>query len=322
MSHARKIGFIGFDGVNAFDLVGPLEVLTTANALAEAGSQPYVVEVLAAEEKAFQAESGLSFIPTRRLAAVGELDTIVIPGGAGLRQPETTRKVAQWLTMHADGIRRISSVCTGIYGLAPTGLLDGRRATTHWRFSADVARQFPSIQLEPDKIYVSDGPFHTSGGISSGIDLALAWVEQDLGSRMALSVAREMVVFLKRSGGQRQYSEPLRFQSHTTEPLANLAAWLVERLHEALPIERLAEQASLSTRQFARAFRAAFQTSPAAYISQLRMDRARTALIESTAPISQIAYSVGYASDDVFRRAFEREFGITPSDYRKRFGQE
>lgn len=206
-----------------------------------------------------------------------------------------------------------------IYALGETGLLDGRRATTHWRFAKDVARRFPKIALEPDAIFLRDGNFYTSAGITAGIDLALSLVEEDLGETVALAVARELVVYLKRSGGQMQFSEPLQFQTRATDRFADLAAWMIRNLKKDLSIEALAERVHLGPRQFTRRFKTAFDMSPADYVEMLQLDEARRRLPSASQTVESVAASIGYGSADAFRRAFERRFGIAPSLYRKQF---
>jgi transcriptional regulator GlxA family with amidase domain len=245
------------------------------------------------------------------------LDTIVIPGGSGLRVPVVCREVAAWLRERAPATRRVTSVCTGVYALAASGLIDGRRATTHWRFAADVARLHPQVSFDPDAIFVRDGPYATSAGTTAGIDLALALVEEDLGSTLALAVARELVVYMKRTGGQLQYSEPLQFQTLASNEFSDLGTWLLANLDGDLSTERLAEHVGLSERQFRRRFEATFGASPARYVERLRLDEGRRRL-ETCGTIESIAHAVGYDSGDAFRRSFERFFGIGPTSYRAR----
>lgn len=209
---AKRIGFIGYNGVTALDLFGPLEVFDTANTRPGHAQRPYELVVLSPTGAPFELEQGVRVAPHELLADAFPLDTIIVPGGAGARDTEKVREIVVWLKENAGRFRRIASVCIGIYILAETGLLDGKRATTHWRFAADVARRFPRVALNPDAIYIRDGAISTSAGVTAGIDLALAMVEEDLGSDAALSVARDLVVYLKRSGGQMQFSEPLQFQ--------------------------------------------------------------------------------------------------------------
>jgi transcriptional regulator GlxA family with amidase domain len=317
-----RIGFIGFDGLNAVDLSGPVEAFASATELgAEPGAPPrYQTVVLGLNKRPFTSESGLIFQPHRMLAAAPPLDTLIIPGGSGLRRPEAQAAVAAWLCVHAKGIRRVCSVCTGIYGLAASGLLDGRRVTTHWRFARRVADCFPKLRVEPNAIFIQDGPFFTSAGVTAGIDLALALIEQDFGAPLALEVARDMVVYLKRDGGQEQYSQPLQFQvAASSDRLAELGAWIPAHLRQKLVVEALAAKACLSPRQFTRRFKKVFGAPPAEFVETARLDEARLRLSAHGSSIAAVAESVGFASADAFRRAFERRFGVTPRAYRQRF---
>jgi len=203
--------------------------------------------------------------------------------------------------------------------LGPTGLLNGRKVTTHWRFAADVARRFPDLKVNHDALFLKDGGFYTSGGVTASIDLALALIEEDYGPRVALSVARDLVVYLKRAGGQKQYSEPLEFQINAADRFADLATWMVDHLRENLSLEALSKRACLSPRHFARKFKKAFGGTPAAFVENLRLDEARRRLTERTQTIETVASSVGFQSDDSFRRAFQRKFGVNPSVYRNGF---
>jgi len=318
-----RIGMLGYEGVTALDVTGATEAFATARVDEVDGdgvSRPaYDVVILGMTGKAFTAESGVTFKPHRGLEGKVELDTLIIPGGSGLRVPRINRKVAAWIGANASRFRRVASVCTGIYGLAPTGLLDGRRVTTHWRFARDVAERFPALTLEPNALFLKDGPFYTSAGVTAGIDLALALIEEDLGSQVALTVARELVVYLKRPGGQEQYSEPLQFQVESTDRLGELAAWIRGHLRHDLSVEVLAERACLCPRQFTRRFTSIFQRTPAAFVEDLRLSEAQKRLSARGTTIDGIAASVGFRSTDAFRRAFERRFGITPTSYRKQF---
>ncbi len=313
----RRIAFIGYDRVTALDFVGPMEAFAAANDPAEATA--YEIMVLSASGKPFTSESGVVTLPHGALASAPAFDTIVVPGGAGLREPEIVRPIAAWLKTRAPRTRRVASVCTGFYGLAEAGLLDGRRATTHWRFAADCAQRFPRVAVEPDALHLRDGRFYTSAGVTAGIDLALSLIEEDLGEAVALGVARDLVVYLKRPGGQAQFSEPLKFQTRSTDRFADLASWIVRNLKRDLSVEILAARAGLGARHFSRRFKDTFGTSPADYVEHLRLDEARRRLPSARQTVDSVAASVGYASADAFRRAFERRFGIAPSVYRKRF---
>jgi transcriptional regulator GlxA family with amidase domain len=315
---AKRIGILGFEGVTALDMVGPAEAFSVASA--QGGGAPrYEVITIGATGASFVSESGLSFRAHAKLEAAPAIDTLIIPGGHGLREAKVNQRVARWVRQRARRTRRMVTVCTGIYGLAPTGLLDGRRVTTHWQFAADVARRFPALRVEPNALFIKDGPFYTSAGITAGIDLSLALIEEDFGQELALAVARELVVYLKRPGGQEQYSGPLRFQSESTDRFAGLAAWIAGHLDADLSIEALSKRACVSPRHFSRLFKDAFGKSPASLIEQLRLDEARRRLAEPRAAIKRVALSVGFSSADVFRRAFTRRFGVVPGDYRGRF---
>jgi len=317
-----RIGIVGFDQVDALDLVGPAEAFASALAHDASGNQgsAYEVVILGLTNSHFVAESGIVFQPRTTLRAAPRLDTIIIPGGAGLRRADTNRAVARWIEDRAGKTRRVVSICTGIYALAASGLLDGRRVTTHWRFAADVTRRFPNLRVEPNALFIRDGNFYTSAGVTAGIDLTLALIEEDLGRKAALRVARDLVVYLKRPGGQDQYSEPLRFQTMATDRLAELASWIATNPQCDLSIPILANRACLSQRHFVRRFKAAFGQSPGAFVQDRRLDEARRRLSAENLSIDAIAASVGFQSADAFRRAFRHRFRITPGRYRRNFG--
>lgn len=209
-----SVAIIGFEGVAALDLIGPLEAFAVAEA---DGQHCYRTHIIGLTSRPLTAESGVVFRPHLSITDKIDIDTVIIPGGPGLRTTATNARVASWILANAPRIRRIASVCTGIYGLAKTGLLDDRSVVTHWRFAQDVARRFPKVKMDADAIFRKDGKFYTSAGVTAGIDLALALIEEDFGARIALAVARELVVFLKRPGGQAQYSEPLQFQIESAD---------------------------------------------------------------------------------------------------------
>ncbi|HWW79229.1 MAG TPA: GlxA family transcriptional regulator [Steroidobacteraceae bacterium] len=317
----KRIGFVGFDRLTALDLFGPMQVFDAANNRSRNGGKAYELLVLSASGRPFTTESGLSIQPHGKLAEAPALDTVIVPGGCGLRERSIGAPVVQWLRERAPTVRRMASVCTGIYALAGSGLLDGRRATTHWRFAPDVALRFPKIRLEPDAIFLRDSRFFTAAGVTTGIDLSLFFVEEDLGESVALAVARDLVVYLKRPGGQMQFSEPLRFQMRSTDRFADLAAWIVRHLEDDLSVGVLADRVRLGRRHFSRRFKATFGLGPAEYVEKLRLDEARRRLPRHNQTVESIGLSVGYASATVFGRAFERRFGIAPSTYREQFGR-
>lgn len=317
----RRIAILAYDGVQTLDVAGPADVFATANQLLERKTAPYEVLLLGTRKGALRTESGLSYYVSDELPEAGLLDTIIVPGGSSLRlDPKTRTAVAIWLRERARLARRVVSVCTGIYGLAESGLLDGRAVTTHWRFARDVQARWKAIRVDADAIFVKDGKFYTSAGITAGIDLSLALVEEDHGSELALAVARELVVYLKRSGGQLQYSQPLLLQTRAKGKFGDIASWIRGHLDEDLTVEALAERADLSPRQFNRKFKTFFGVTPAEFVQELRLDEARWLLVNSGSSMERVAADVGYRSDDTFRRAFERQFGVAPGEYRKRFG--
>lgn len=312
----RRVALLAYDGVQTLDLAGPLDAFAAASDLRQGAYNTVVATV---EGAPFSSEAGMRITPDCALADAGAIDTLLLPGGEGLRRPGVAASVAAALRAAAPGLRRIVSVCTGIYGLAPSGLADGRCVTTHWKFAADVAARFPAITVQPDAIFIKDGSIYTSAGITASIDLALALIEEDFGPALALAVARDLVVYMKRSGGQQQYSEPLRFQAKAGDRFAELADWMLAHLHHDLSVEALAARAGMSARQFNRRFKTAFGASPAQHVETLRLDAARDRLTGSGASVAYIADAVGFRSDDAFRRAFDRRFGLSPIAYRQRF---
>lgn len=321
----RRIGFLGFDGVQALDLVGPADAFASdafsesSPANAALPESPYEIVIVGLQGKRFTSSGGIAMHADVVVPTTVRLDTLIIPGGAGLRRPGVADQAAKWIGSRAPHIRRVASVCTGIYGLAPTGLLDGRRVTTHWNAVRDIQQRFPKLRVEPDALFLKDGRFYTSAGITAGIDLALAMIEADHGSDMALAVAREMVVYFKRPGGQQQFSEPLRFQLESTDRFADIVTWIQSHLQADLSVNALAKRAFLSPRHFARAFKERFGVTPSAFVEERRLGEAGRRLSLRSARLDAVARSVGYASEDVFRRAFVRRFGVSPKQYRSRF---
>jgi transcriptional regulator GlxA family with amidase domain len=316
----RLIGIVGYPGVMALDVVGAFDAFALAADMIGGSAPAYRCLLLSPGPEPFSAESGLRFTPDHPLdGAPRDIDTVIVAGGGGIREPCISAQIAAWITARAPRVRRIASVCTGIYGVAPTGLLDGRRVATHWRFAQDLARRFPALIVDPEAIYVEDGPFWSTAGVTAGIDLALALIESDHGSGVALQVAREMVVYLKRDGGQTQFSAPLRFQVAARNQLSDLVAWAASHPHEHLTVEALAERIGGSPRNLTRRFIHSFGLPPGRVIEILRLDEARRRLLTTRGSIAGVAKSVGFHSADVFRRAFERRFRITPREYRSRF---
>jgi len=317
----RRIGIIGYDGVQALDVIGPADTFAAANSEAGGKVPPYEVVLVGVRKGRVRTESGLNLFADETLSEHCLYDTLVVPGGRGIRvDPKVREAVSRWLRAHAGKARRVASVCTGIYALADAGLLDGRFATTHWRYASDVGSTWKKVSVNADAIFVKDGKYYTSAGITAGIDLCLAFVEEDCGQEVALKVARELVVYLKRSGGQLQYSQPLALQTQAKEHFGDIAGWIRGHLADDLTVESIAEHANLSPRHFTRKFKRLVGVTPADFVEELRLDEARWLLVNARDPIAKVAENVGYSSDDTFRRAFERRFGVAPTEYRSRFG--
>lgn len=321
MTPRRTIGIIAFDGVQGLDIMGPADAFANARLTDGGHTDPlYEVALIGLTSKPVISESGIVFQPRWTVRSPLLLDTLIVPGGKGVRtNAQTQFSVARWVRKQAQRTRRIVTVCTGIYGIAPTGLLDGRRVTTHWRFADDCSARFPKLRIDANSLYVKDGPFYSSAGITAGIDLSLALIEEDFGARVALDVARDLVVYLKRSGGQEQYSAPLQFQAQANDRMADVAAWIANNLNEDLSVERLAEKANVCPRHFTRMFRHSFSSTPADFVEKLRLGEGRRLLGERGSRVESVAAATGFASADSFRRAFQRRFGISPSSYRGRF---
>ena len=320
----KHVVIVGYDEFTSLDLSGPLEAFTSA-VIENARGNPepcYRVTIAALGAKTFSSESGLCVTANHSLSSVRQVDTLLIPGGRGMRNPSTGERLAAWINKRINRIRRVASICTGVYGLASTGLLNGRRVTTHWKFANDLAARYPKLKVDANPLYIQEGKFYTSAGVTAGIDLSLALIEEDFGPQVALAVARELVVYMKRSGGQDQFSEPLKFQMASASRLADLPAWITGHLDQDLSVELLAQRVHLCPRQFSRRFKAEFKSSPAAFVQRLRLDEARTRLAGVNCSVETVADSVGFHDPDSFRRAFVKCFGVPPQQYRSRFASD
>jgi transcriptional regulator GlxA family with amidase domain len=320
---AVTVLIVAFDGVQSLDLTGPLEVFTGANdyLAGQGGGEPaYQIAVATLGAKPARTSSGLTIVPDTDLRAAPAAHTLVVPGGEGTRSAGAAgEELTGWLRQHAGTAQRITSVCTGSFLLARAGLLAGRRATTHWAYADALARQFPEVSVDPEPIYLRDGAIVTSAGVTAGIDLALALVEEDVGREAALAVARALVVFLRRPGGQAQFSAQLRAQVARREPLRQLQQWITERPGADLSVDSLAARAGLSPRQFARSFTAETGVTPGRYVDRVRLEAARRGLEDTGDGIEQVARSCGYGTPEAMRRAFVRTLGVSPAGYRQRF---
>ena len=259
-------------------------------------------------------------MPDADLRGCGDPDVLIVPGGEGARHPDP--ELVSWLRARGHQAGQLVSVCTGAFLLAEAGLLDGRRVTTHWSRCDDLRRQYPAVQVDPEPIFVKDGRIATSAGITAGIDLALALVEDDLGRDTALAVARQLVVFLRRPGNQAQFSAQLSAQVAQRAPLRDVQQWIADHPAADLSVQALASQASLSPRQFARAFAAEVGIPPGRYVDRVRLETARRRLEDTADGIEQTARSCGYGTPEAMRRAFVRVLGVSPGEYRRRFRPE
>ena len=317
----RNIALIGYDGAQSLDLVGPLEVFSMANRYA--GAPAYSIILASLEGGEINCNSGLRLAGFVAVADLPDgLDTVLVAGGdeAGLLSMRGSGLV-EWLRVRRESVRRIGSVCSGAFVLAEAGLLDGRRATTHWD-SCDAMRTFrPAVLLEPDAIFVADPPFYTSAGVTAGIDLCLAMVEADLGAEVALAVARNLVLFMRRPGGQTQFSAGLGVQAAATPKLRTLVAQITSDPAGDLSLPELARRSGMSERTFSRVFQKETGTTPAAFVEIARVDRAKALLETSDWPLARVGERSGFGSLDGLHRAFQKRVGITPGEYRQRFGR-
>jgi transcriptional regulator GlxA family with amidase domain len=317
----RTIALLGFDGVAALDITGPYEVFSLPSYLAQNKAEPpYRLVLLADQAGPVRSASGLSLIADASWRDFhGKVDTLLVCGGPDMNPHRSNHNLLDWLRTMAHRTRRIGSICTGAFLLADAGLLNNRRATTHWREVARLAQACRSITVEPDAIYVKDGQVYTSAGITAGMDLALALVEEDLGRDVALTVARMLVLFLKRPGGQSQFSTQLQAQSVEGRRLSELFSWLANHHHEPLTVEKMASRAGMSPRTFARVFVTETGDTPAFYLEKLRLEHAVRLLESTSTSLDVTAQECGFTGHEQLRRAFQRHRGITPQAYRQRF---
>jgi transcriptional regulator GlxA family with amidase domain len=312
----RRIIVVAVPPVDELDLVGPLQVFSSVNRLS--GRSVYSIELVTnASDLQVQGEGGLlSFTAQAHLRDVkGRFDSVLLVCGLGARTAPDARLLA-WLRTTAATGRRLGAVCVGAFLLAEAGVLNGRKATAHWKFGRELARRYPQVRVESDPLWVKDGNIYTSAGVSAGIDLALAWVEEDRGSAMAHEAARELVLFLRRPGGQRQLSVSLSSQASEMKAIQELQVWISENLHRGLSVQALADRVSMSLRNFERVFTREVGKTPSHYLLQARVEAARRQLERTERGLKQIAVAAGFGSADLMRRAFVRLLGITPRRYR------
>lgn len=316
----RVIEMLAYPRVQLLDVSGPLQVFATANEQVtdSGGMPPYVLRVVAKDTQSVTASSGLGITTSPLPRSSAAVDTLIVAGGPGVEAAATDPMLVEWLRRRASQARRVASVCTGAFLLAASGALDGRRAATHWSVCAELARRHPKIRVETDPIFIRDGSIWTSAGVTAGIDLALALVEQDLGRTMALAVARYLVVFLKRPGGQAQFSAALSLQMAEDE-FGPLHEWMNRHLADDLSLAQLADRAGMSERSFSRHYLEATGLTPARAVERLRVEAARRMLSETRQPVKRISQRCGFGSEETMRRSFLRVLAATPQDYRARF---
>lgn len=316
----RIIEVLAFPLVQLLDVTGPIQVFASANdyVLEAGGRPPYVLKVVTRDGAQVTASAGVKLSTSALPPVNAAVDTLMVAGGQGVGAAAADPVIIEWVQARAKRARRIASVCTGAFLLAATGLLDGRRAATHWSYCDELARRFPRVRVESDPIFVRDGAVWSSAGVTAGIDLALALVEQDLGSTVALAVARYLVVFMKRPGGQAQFSTALSLQA-ADDQFGALHEWIDKHLGDPLPLSVLADQAGMSERSFSRHYAAATGVTPAHAIERLRVEAARRFLSESGLPLKRISQRCGFGSEETMRRSFLRLLAVSPQDYRSRF---
>jgi transcriptional regulator GlxA family with amidase domain len=319
----KDVVAVAFDDFQILDVTGPLEVFSQATRILETtggGGQGYRVHLVARSPGPLRASSGLSLVAGALRQVPDQYDTLVVAGGRGVAGAVRDQRLVDWVRQQPARARRVASVCSGAYLLARAGRHDGKRATTHWDSSEELGRYYPKVRVEADRIFVKDGSVYTSAGVTAGMDLALALVAEDHGRKLALEVARQLVVFLQRPGGQSQFSSQLAAQVAETDPIAEVLAYVEGHLSSDLSVPVLARRAAMSPRHFARCFGKELGVTPARFVHGARLSAARRRLEESSHGLDRIAEEAGFGTAETLRRAFADGVGITPSEYRTRFG--
>lgn len=315
------VAILAVPGSQLLDVTGPFEIFASAQRDGSPAAA-YRVILVTPGERSVATEAGLRLEAHETIATLdpAAIDTLLIAGGPGSRHTPVDGALRDWVIATAGLCRRVATVCTGAFLLARTGLLDGRTVTTHWQHADTLASRYPRITVEPDRIYVEDGRFWSSAGVTAGMDLSLAMIARDLGRGEALRIARSKVMAMQRSGGQRQYSAELALQSSADTRLAELQAWMFDHLDDRLSVEDLAARAGMSPRTFARRFREAVGETPAAFVERARLDAARRRLERPGTAVEQVAAETGFTNAERMRRSFHRAFGVSPAEYRRQFG--
>jgi transcriptional regulator GlxA family with amidase domain len=319
----RQIAILVFPGVQSLDLTGPLEVFSAAQRLVDAsarGARGYEIRILSRDGAPLRTSSGLTITPHAALhESRGPIDTLIVAGGDGHAAASRDQALLRWIARASARARRTASVCTGAFLLAAAGLLDGRRATTHWASARALERAYPLVQVDPDPIFVRDGSIWTSAGVTAGMDLALALVEDDLDRDAALLIARHLVLFLRRPGNQSQFSATLVAQQPERDALREIQRSVLENVAGDHRVEAMAARAHMSPRHFARAFRSETGVTPARYVERVRLEAARRRLEDTPEPIAAVAAACGFGTAETMRRVFIRALEVAPAEYRRRF---
>jgi len=323
-SRPHKVAMLAYPQAQILDITGPLEIFArTSRWLCDhAGRRTpaYEIDLVAARRGLLTTSGGLQIRATCSIRELGRTDTLLVTGGLGYQAAARQHALLQWIRTQAAKAQRIGSVCTGALVLARVGLLDGQTVTTHWAYCAELARLAPRALVQADALYVRSGKLYTSAGVTAGMDMALAMVEEDWGKTVALAVAQELVMFLKRPGGQSQFSRLLAAQQRD-DTFGRLEMWILEHLDTDLSIPRLAEQTNLSPRHFARRFLDRVGTTPAAYVARARLEAARRRLEDGAEHLKEVARACGFGDEQSLRRAFKQTLGVTPQEYRARFAR-
>lgn len=319
----RRVAILAVSPVDAMDVIGPAEVFSLANYLRTGQPAFYQIDLVSAgKTRQIQSESGIALVAhstlQQEMQTGSRIDTLIVAGGYS-EVGRYGKDLVAWIAENKSKFRRLCSICVGAFVLAKAGILNDKRATTHWKFASKLAHDYPEIHVDPDPLWIRQGHIYTSAGISAGIDLALELVAEDLGEKHALGVAKCMVLFVRRSGGQAQFSESLRAQAPSNRGLRNLQAWIAEHLGSDLSVTALADKAAMSPRNLVRVFKKELDTSPSKYVESIRLEAARREIEMATRSMDQIAARCGFQSVDVMRRAFTRTLGITPRQYADRF---
>ncbi len=313
----KTIGIVGFAGVTSSHLSLPADALRAATLQDGFGGRIscYTVWTIGLTDEPFATESGSFIYPQRSLENAPPLDTIIVAGGSGARRPDLAPQLGEWLLSRVHETRRIASLCTGLYLLAPTGLLDGRDVTTHWRFASDLRRRYPSLRIDHKRRLVKDGPYYTAAGLTAGVDLALALIEEDYGQQVGLTVGQELMTYLALKGPPNEGVSAPEPERQPIDRFGELVAWIMRNLQQDLSVEVMAKQACMCPSHFTRAFSSVFGNTPGDFVENLRLNEARRRLLSRDKTVRSVATSVGFRDTASFRRAFARRFGSGPGSY-------